>query len=190
MSDRRRRQVSAEEEHMWRAHLADVAPLPGRSRDATQDQIPEQAAADPRRPRPTEYPQPVTLPPLPPRSKGPLPSLTPGHVVGLDRRNGERFTRGEFAVEARVDLHGLTHDAARERVGRFLHQASYAGRRCVLIITGKGGPNGDGVLRSELPHWLNSGDLRPLILAFSTALPKHGGGGAVYVLLKRRRGEG
>ncbi len=62
-----------------------------------------------------------------------------------------------------------------------------ADRRRVLVITGKGRDFGEGVLRDAVPRWLNEDSIRPMIRAFSHAAPKHGGEGALYVLLKRRK---
>ena len=88
-----------------------------------------------------------------------------------------------------MDLHGMTQDQAHRALNAFIDASSHAGRRCVLVITGKGG-RGDGsvgVLREQVPRWLNQAPLRPLVLAFSYATPKDGGEGALYVLLKRKR---
>lgn len=104
----------------------------------------------------------------------------------MDHRTAERFRRGQMVIEARVDLHGQTRDAAMSQLSRFLHQSAAAGRRCVLVITGKG-TSGKGVLRREFPLWLEAGDLRPLVLGLAPAQAKDGGSGAFYVLLRRKR---
>lgn len=104
----------------------------------------------------------------------------------MDRRTAERFRRGQMAIEARVDLHGQTREAALRQLSRFLRQSSAAGRRCVLVITGKG-TGGTGVLRREFPIWLEAADLRPLVLGIAPAQAKDGGSGAFYVLLRRQR---
>jgi DNA-nicking Smr family endonuclease len=110
--------------------------------------------------------------------------------VGLDRRSAERLRRGQTPVEDRIDLHGLTQEEAHRRLNVFLAAAARGGRRCVLIITGTGvWREGGGVLRDAVPRWLNESPLRPLVLAFAQAQPRHGGSGALYVLLKRRRPE-
>jgi len=73
-------------------------------------------------------------------------------------------------------------------LGAFLSNQQAAGRRCILVITGKGsGSGGSGVLRAQVPHWLNEGGNRELVLAFDYARPRDGGQGALYVLLKRKR---
>lgn len=110
----------------------------------------------------------------------------PADLHDMDHRTAERFRRGQMMIEARVDLHGQTRDAALSRLVRFLQRSSAAGKRCVLVITGKG-TGGAGVLRREFPLWLEAQDLRPLILGMAPAQAKDGGSGAFYVLLRRNR---
>ena len=102
--------------------------------------------------------------------------------------------RGQMDIEATLDLHGLTQAEAHRALGAFLHGSRSAGRRTVLVITGKGGGKdlgsgrggpGSGVLRDAVPRWLNEGPNRRIIRGFSHAAPKDGGQGALYVLLKR-----
>jgi DNA-nicking Smr family endonuclease len=91
-------------------------------------------------------------------------------------------------VEDSIDLHGLTQNEAARALGSFLARAQDAGCRCVLVITGKGTTKDEGgVLRAMAPNWLNEPANRARVLAFDTAQPKHGGLGALYVLLKRKR---
>lgn len=137
------------------------------------------------------------------KSEGP-PPLVPGHLAGLDRRSGDKLRRGQMPVEAKLDLHGMTQEGAHATVARFIESQHAAGARCVLIVTGKGGKGADpfqpkaaprrftfsggrGVLKEALPRWLNEPRLRPHIIAVQPASRAHGGEGAVYVLLKRKR---
>jgi DNA-nicking Smr family endonuclease len=99
-----------------------------------------------------------------------------------------KLRRGQLPIEARIDLHGMTQIEAHRALGAFLSNQQAAGRRCVLVITGKGSGNGSsGVLRSQVPRWLNERGNRELMLAFDYARPQDGGEGALYVLLKRNR---
>ncbi|MCR9219480.1 MAG: Smr/MutS family protein [Alphaproteobacteria bacterium] len=123
----------------------------------------------------------ASAPPPPPRE--PPPALAPGSAPGLDRRTAERLRRGKLAIDGRVDLHGMSRDAAHRTVIDHLSSAHLLGKRCVLVVTGKG----RGILKESVPHWLNLPPLREKILAIETARPEHGGEGALYVLLKRRR---
>ncbi len=117
-----------------------------------------------------------------------LPPLKPGGGSGIDRSTNERLRRGRMAIEARLDLHGLTQSAAHDAVDRFLYNSQRNGRRCVLVITGKGPVDqGGGILRSAVPRWLAEPGLRSLIVAIHHAQPRDGGDGALYLLLKRRR---
>ncbi len=135
--------------------------------------------------------------PVPPKAK-PLPlataakaktklgDLEPGKAVDIDKGTAERLAKGRMAIEGRLDLHGLTEAEAHGALNRFLVMSRSLGRRCVLVITGKG-VAGKGVLRTALPRWLNTPDMRPLVLSVTEAQPKDGGSGAFYVLLKRNR---
>jgi DNA-nicking Smr family endonuclease len=113
-----------------------------------------------------------------------------GSVKGLDPRIVRRLRRGEFAHQAHLDLHGMTAEEARPAVDRFLLEAYRAGRRCVLIIHGRGLNSRDQipVLKNRLAGWLARGQWARLVLAFSSARLFDGGSGALYVLLRRERG--
>lgn len=110
-------------------------------------------------------------------------------VIGLDRRLVRRLRAGEFAYQSHLDLHGMTSDAARTVVDRFLAESYRRGYRCVLIIHGRG-LNSEGqlpVLKKRLVNWLARGAHARLVLAFTSARACDGGAGAVYVLLRRQR---
>jgi DNA-nicking Smr family endonuclease len=112
----------------------------------------------------------------------------PSPFDALDRRTSERLKRGQIPIESQLDLHGLTQEEALQALDGFLWQAFEAGQRCVLIITGKGtAREGGGVLRTLIPTWLAEGSHRNRILAVETAHQRHGGHGALYVLLRRQR---
>ena len=110
-----------------------------------------------------------------------------GLAPGVDRRILGRLRRGEFSVQAHLDLHGMLQDPARHAVRRFLVDARARGLRCVLVIHGRGKNSRDKepVLKKALVRWLSRGGLGKQILAFCTARPTDGGAGAVYVLLRR-----
>ena len=118
--------------------------------------------------------------------------LSYGDAPGVDRRTATRFRRGLMPIDAKLDLHGHTRESGRQALTGFLRAHRAAGRRCVLVVTGKGLKDdwSIGALRQALPDWLNAPDLRRLILAFCHAQPQHGGSGAVYILLRRERGGG
>jgi DNA-nicking Smr family endonuclease len=110
-----------------------------------------------------------------------------GLASGLDRRLLTRLRRGDYAVQGHVDLHGLVREEARIRVEQFLQESRLRGRRCVLIIHGRGLNSKDQipVLKEAVRVWLTRGRIGRQVLAFATARPTDGGAGAVYVLLRR-----
>jgi DNA-nicking Smr family endonuclease len=112
-----------------------------------------------------------------------------GMVVGLDPRVLRRLRAGELAYQAHVDLHGMTAEEAKQAVHEFVLRSMVAGRRCVLIVHGRGrnSPDQRPVLKDRLKHWLSHGELGRRVLAFSSARPYDGGSGATYVLLRRER---
>ena len=117
-----------------------------------------------------------------------------GKNSGVDAATFEKFRRGEMPIAARLDLHGHTRDEAYAALSDFVARCYAEQKRCVLVITGKGAarPGDDfsakmGVLRENFIGWVNQPGLRPKILAVSRAQGKHGGDGAFYVLIKRRK---
>ena len=181
---------------LWRHVTKDVTPLhnslarrqletPVSLPDDREAEAKESAGRTPREAR-RRIVQPGPPPKAPPPK--PRPELLHGDVRDLDRRTADRLKRGQLPIEARLDLHGLTQVEAQRALDAFLSAGVAAGRRCVLVITGKGGVGGEaGVLRRAVPQWLNQPGAREKVLAFAYALPKHGGNGALYLLLKRQR---
>lgn len=177
----RERRVSATEVKLWREVVKDAVPLPGRAFADDDAVVPAFEPAP--RPPATALPAPV----MPAPAIAPQPALEHGRAAGVDRRTAERLRRGQLEIEARLDLHGMTQAAAHAALNRFVASAYAAGRRCILVITGKGARDGTGVLRQAVPRWLNEAPLRPAIIAIARAQPRDGGDGALYVLLKRQR---
>ncbi|MDP7651607.1 MAG: Smr/MutS family protein [Rhodospirillales bacterium] len=182
------RRLSREEERLWREVTGDVGRL---EETNTQDAVvPEGAEREENTPSPTNSrPRARTKQAPSPSSPAPLPELRHDAQPGLDKRTAARLRRGQIPLEGRIDLHGLTQDEAHRALSAFLSASCDAGRRCVLVITGKGfGPDGSiGVLRAAVPRWLNEASHRRQVLAFRHAQPRDGGEGALYILLKRNR---
>lgn len=113
-----------------------------------------------------------------------------GCVVGLDARILRRLRSGEFPYQATLDLHGMSVAPAHAAVEARIRQSVAAGHRCVLIVHGRGRNSRDNVpvLKERLKTWLARGRIGRSVLAFTSARPADGGTGAVYVLLRRRRG--
>jgi DNA-nicking Smr family endonuclease len=110
-----------------------------------------------------------------------------GRVAGLDHQLVRKLRRGEFAVQAHVDLHGMTREEAKRTIEAFLRSSRNAGKRCVLVVHGRGLHSKDQlpVLKDALRTWLSTARFARHVLAFATARPSDGGAGAIYVLLRR-----
>jgi DNA-nicking Smr family endonuclease len=188
MSKRRRPEPTPEDIALWETIAKDVAPLARRAKPPAQSEpakAPKPAPAT--KPAKAKSPQP-SKPAPPPRQQQP-PRLAP-----LDRRARSRIARGAVAIDARLDLHGLTQAAAHARLRRFLADCQADGAKLVLVITGKGRagearPAGEerGVLKRMVPIWLGASELRPLVIGFETAGRGHGGEGALYVRIRSGR---
>lgn len=115
-------------------------------------------------------------------------------TADIDKQTMRRFKREEFGVEASLDLHGLTTDKAYEAVRGFIVGVFNQNKRAVLIVTGKGLPHPGqdefdtkGTLKQQVPLWLKSDELSPMILTFIHPSTKLGGSGALYILMRRKR---
>jgi DNA-nicking Smr family endonuclease len=110
-----------------------------------------------------------------------------GRRAGVPGDVLRRLRRGLLPIDARLDLHGLRADQAREALDSFLREKRARGERCVLVVHGKGehSPAGVGILRGEMSAWLSQGRASAHVSAFATAQRDDGGEGAVYVLLVR-----
>ena len=106
--------------------------------------------------------------------------------AAIDAALHRRITRGRDAIAARIDLHGMTQDIARATLTAFVRRAVDNGWRAILVITGKG-VGGDGVLKRRVPDWLAEAPIRDCVAGVSEAHRRHGGEGALYVALKRKR---
>jgi len=163
---------------LFSAAMADVTPLKGRK---SQSRV-----------TPKPKPEGVLEP-----GAGTLSALAtarsaPSRAEAFDRDIDRALARGKRAPEAKLDLHGMTLAAAERAVARFLAEASAQRRRIVLVVTGKGlrlegGRAFGGRIRAEFPRWLEGAEMRVLVAGIKTAHPRHGGGGAFYVLLRRKK---
>ena len=181
-----KRRVTPDELELWRHVAQTVRPIKSKRRPAPTKEPAPSAPAKPKGAKPAA----PAVPPAKPQPPAPVKhhELTHGLSHGIDRRQAERFRKGKLAIEGKIDLHGRTQQDAHDDLLAFLRRAHGAGKRNVLVVTGKGMTTSKvGILRQAVPRWLNEPAFRSLVLAFDYAEPQHGGEGALYVLLKRVR---
>lgn len=171
---------------MWDAVAKTVAPLKRHQRQAVTQDKPKPTA-------PTAKPQPAAATKPPTSIVRPRPAEPP-RLAPLDRRMRMRIGRGTVAIDARIDLHGLTQASAHHRLRNFVSECQEAGAKLVLVITGKGRPSATqpmkderGVLRRMVPMWLGSAEMRPYVIGYEPAGRGHGGDGALYVRIRSAR---
>lgn len=220
---RRTRLLGDDERRLWAKVAETVEPLDPRAAARALAEAAEEAAEAPvvapspavaePEPPPTAPRQRITLRPTGPSRRQPsgrLPVIhvkhfaesshlppavvAPPSLERIDHRTKRRLRNGAVPIDDRLDLHGMTQEAAHSALRGFLMLARSRGARIVLVITGKGKPKpgGDphdrGILRRAVPHWLSDPSLRDLVIGFEEAHLAHGGAGAIYVRLRRPRG--
>lgn len=188
---RRGRQLSPEERALWEQVAASAKPLHPARRKAHSPAGSEETSL----PKGDEK-----APPAPPTStaiRSPVaktPAANPPVLAPLERRHRQKLARGKAGVHARIDLHGLTQAEAHTRLAGFLRFAQAKGHTLVLVITGKGSPGGGafaeerGILRRVVPQWLAMPEFRSIVVGFEEAHRAHGGGGALYVRIRKKKG--
>jgi DNA-nicking Smr family endonuclease len=172
---------------LWAAAIADARPVQGRGKVV--------APAAPRVPAPEFWhPDLDAIRELEAIVSGEAPfdisdsdEFIEGRVSGLDPGLVRKLRRGDFSVQAHLDLHGQSRAEAKAEVDRFLRRSREQGKRCVLLVHGRGLHSKDQVpvLKEALRSWLATARFGRHVLAFATARPQDGGAGAVYVLLRR-----
>jgi DNA-nicking Smr family endonuclease len=183
-----RRGADDEDQALWARVVETAAPLKRRAKAAGSAKTvpsalkPAKLAAKQR-----EAPQPPPVKPAPPPK--------PSHVAiaaPLDRQTARQLVK---EVDAKLDLHGVRQRDAHAELRRFLKTAQARGLKHVLIITGKGAAQAAarsfyeeeerGVLRNAVPRWLAAPDFAPLVVSYSPAPARLGGGGALYVRVRK-----
>jgi DNA-nicking Smr family endonuclease len=174
------RRLGAEERALWQKVIATVRPLHPQLADA-EPKPPADADASPGKPRPKPI-QPSRAPSAPIKS-----------AVGetLDASWDRRLSRGLVAPDLSVDLHGHSLDSAYRLLDDSLQRAVARGARLLLLVTGKP-PSGEppvarGKIRAAVGDWLAASRHAADIAAVRNAHPRHGGAGALYIVLRRRR---
>ena len=135
-------------------------------------------------------------------SRGPAHNLVPAihdqvrqAPVQMDQKSFGKLKRGKLRPEGKIDLHGMTLDRAHPILTGFVMNAHAQGKRLILVVTGKGKmrdeggpiPVRHGVLRHQVPQWLQMQPMKSVVLQIAQAHVSHGGGGAYYVYLRRHR---
>ncbi len=199
----RRRSLRPEEEEIWQQVARSARPLhPARTAQTTPDPAPPLAPVKPAKPAPTA----MALPGFrigdradPPALRHDLAPTIAQRLAAaplrMDAGTHKAMRRGKLGPEARLDLHGMTLAEAHPELIRFVLNAHAGGMRLVLVITGKGKdrdsggpiPTRMGALRHQVPHWLRLAPLANVVLQTTEAHLKHGGGGALYLYLRRAR---
>lgn len=173
-----RRRLSDEERALWKGFARAVTPLRGEASGdepgISSHQAPKTAMSrTASRPEPAKPKQPPSL-------------------GQFDRRLRQRVARGQTAINARLDLHGMTQKQAHAALLNFLQQAQANDAKLALVVTGKGlggaaaAASERGVLRRQVPLWLSLPEFRRFIVSFEQAHVGHGGEGALYLRLRRR----
>lgn len=174
---RRRRTLTEDEASLWRGFVSASGIVPLRPVPTAEPAAPAQEPA----PSVASVAQVAPAPRVATMAELAV-GVAPG---GLDRKRWDQLRRGRLVPERTLDLHGRRAEEAHRAVTGFIAASWAEGRRCVAIVTGKGSGETGGVLRRELPHWLNAPGLRGMILAL--AHPHSANTGAVHVLLRRKK---
>lgn len=168
------KRLAPEDVRLWSLVTATVRPFPGRKVPAApKEQADRKAPA-----AQVALLARVSAPPTPLKRSGPPDPIEP--------RRKRNIARGKNPLEATLDLHGHGEFVAQDALRAFLLRAHDRGLRAVLVITGRGLAGG-GIIRRRAPEWLAAPDLRNIVAGFSESHQKHGGEGALYVALKRKR---
>jgi DNA-nicking Smr family endonuclease len=181
---RKKRSLSEDEHTLWTVVTRSIKPL--RRRKVV---VPAPAEIAPPVLPPRKLAKAVkVVPPAAPASS----RIAPPPLAPLGRRLKQKIGRGSEPIDARIDLHGMTQASAHGALAHFLRRAQHDGARFVLVITGKGKAGADphaerGVLKRQVPLWLESPELRALVVGFEAANIGHGGAGALYVRMRKGR---
>jgi DNA-nicking Smr family endonuclease len=181
---KRQGSLTQEDHRLWRQVAATVKPLSEEKGQFLKDEmnrLMDASAVPDRSAQPTKKQKPLDFKTEWPR---PNPSKSPvSHPI--EDRIVKNIGKGRQAIDARIDLHGMTQDRARFALLDFLQMAQQANYRMVLVITGKGN-QGRGVLRANVPRWLSLPAFAQLVNGYRESEAPHGGGGALYVRIRRR----
>ena len=191
---RPRRHVTPDEAKLWRAVTKQFVPLDPARVEPEAVEPPDVSSLTPPLKKTAPAAKSTAAPKKPaPKSGAPLADFEP--------RRARRLAAGRVPIDAKLDLHGLRQEEARRALLSFLHRAQDAGLKHVKVITGKGAAGAQdedlrpfdlfedgrrGVLRDQVPRWLSDAAFRLLVVSFTVAGRGHGGGGALYVQIRKK----
>ncbi len=179
-----RHRLSPEEAQLWGRLAATVKPLKGRP----------EPPPTPMLGRASKLPVAAALLPASPKKPG---NAKQPRMTGdtLDASWDKRLATGKGAPDRTIDLHGHTLSTAHAMLDRVLGEAIRSGARLVLLVTGRPAkdnprmpPTGRGVIRASVADWIAAGPHAGQIAAIRNAHPRHGGAGALYLIIRRNRG--
>lgn len=199
--------LSGEEQALWRHVASSIEPIAGKARvrDAGKRITEDEAPQAPRR-HPARSGSPRDEPAATPGRQRSRATASPAPearaippLAAFDPRKAKKLGGGRAGIDARLDLHGLRQDEALGRLRGFLRDCYARELRTVLVITGKGRETDDpstpfydtldrlprGVLRRNLPRWLDEPELRAIVVSYTTAAQRHGGDGAFYIQIRK-----
>lgn len=192
----RNRNLSQGEAELWQRVVARVEPLKDRPLPMVEQSRPAKPAVETENGRANHSAFKEILPAPPPDTRErPLERVQNKAVQSaIDRRTSQRLQRGQLPIQGRLDLHGMTQKQAYAALLRFVSASRAYNRRLVLVVTGKGwNPDASrpeeavGVLRRSVPRWLESPPFTEHVSAVRDAHLRHGGSGALYVMLRQSR---
>ena len=188
---RRRRALSEEERELWENIARQTKPLRKKKLVSKPHIVPPPQPAPVMRTSDDAATGRRTSLPINMLAMRPAPPPVVPPLAPFGRRERSQLSRGKKDIEARLDLHGMTQIRAHDALLSFLHRATRDGLTFVLVITGKGrtvGPASErGILRRQVPEWLSLPEFRSMVVGFDEAHIGHGGGGALYVRIRRMR---
>lgn len=184
-SPKKRKAPIVDDGYLWEYVAKEVSPL----RASKRRKVDKEDAISADEPSPTvpstSSDRVLNTPSTPPRAF--YGTLLAGDAKEVNRAMAKQIKSGKYPVDMKLDLHGMTQHQAHLALVNAVENAYAQGKRCLLVITGKGKfSQGGGVLKRQLPSWLNQANLRPYILMINEATQADGGSGAFYVMIRKK----
>jgi DNA-nicking Smr family endonuclease len=198
----RKRKLSTEEAELWRKVARSVRPLSAERFRKLQDEDPSAPSVVGSKPvGKATVKKPAQTLPIKPRPIPTARAAVKPRPQPVNRGGEKKLRKGGVSIDARIDLHGMYQTQALATLTRFLVEAAARGHRTVLVITGKGTQlekggqslapwerrEAPGVIKRKLPEWLGYPQLSQLVSGYAQSHAKHGGEGAYYVTLRRKK---